>query len=315
MHAITICIVEDYQDEALVLSEGLKLFGYETVIAGTGYEALNLCRQGGVHLVLLDVGLPDMDGYEVCRQLKADPQTMDIPVIFVTARGDAGDVEQGYALGALDYVAKPYNLPMVIVHIDAALRTRQGGTELVSGPYMLIDPAYTDQLTGLRNRRFLIERLQEESAKAYRYDYHLSCLMLEVEEAPQDGLGDRLPDELLVEVAMTLRKSSRTFDIVARYDEAQFAAVLPHTNLDNAVAYGRKIQHELSRAIAASSCVLKEPRVCMGITTYYCNKQSEEDKYKRPDSAEEFLGASMNKLLIAKNNAPEFIVAGETSGS
>lgn len=315
MHDITICIVEDLHDEALVLSEGLQYFDYQTVIAHTGKEALERCRQGGVHLVLLDVGLPDMDGYEVCRQLKADPKTMDIPVIFVTARGDAGDVEHGYALGALDYVAKPYNLPMIVVHVDAALRTRQGSTELVSGPYMLVDPAYTDQLTGLRNRRFLIERLQEESEKAHRYYYHLSCLMLEVEETHLDGLGDRLPEELVVEVAMALRKSSRTFDIVARYDEAQFAAVLPHTDMDSAVAYGRKIQRELSRAIAESTCVLTEPRVCMGITTYFRNKESAADENKRPDSAEKFLGASMNKLLIAKNNAPEFIIAGETNGS
>jgi len=303
---ITICIVEDYEDEALSLSHQMALVGYKTVIAGSGEEALRLCREGNIHLVLLDVGLPDMDGYEVCRRLKADPATVDIPVIFVTARGDAVDVELGHALGAVDYVPKPYNLPMIVVHVDAALRTRQSQLDLVSGPFMLVDPAYTDQLTGLRNRRFLMERLQEESEKSQRYHYPVSCLILEVEDGVQEEAEEDLSDELLVEIAMTLRKNSRAFDIIARYDETLFAAVLPHARMDDAVAYGKKIKQELIQMASRSSCVLKDPRISMGITACLNGE--------RPGSAEEFLGSSMNILLLAKSNAPEHIVAGEYSG-
>ncbi len=77
--------------------------------------------------MLLDVGLPDIDGYEVCRRLKADARTSDIGVIFVTARGAAEDVALGFDMGAVEYIAKPYNLPMVMVAVDALLRTSQRG--------------------------------------------------------------------------------------------------------------------------------------------------------------------------------------------
>ncbi len=303
MQSIKICVVDDCVDEATVLCDGLKMFGYDAVAAYSGSEALECCRNSAVHLVLLDVGLPDIDGYEVCRRLKQDPVTQDIPVIFVTARGSSNDVALGYDLGAVDYIAKPYNLPIVIIHVDAALRTRQGALELVSGPYLLTDPVYTDQLTGLRNRRFLVERLQEEAEKAHRYRYPVSCLMLELD----DGLALRsegdasLSDDALIEIAMALRNSSRTFDILARYDDAQFAAVLPHIRLQDAIAYANKIQQEVDMAAMGDSWGDVEPKLCFGIVT--------STDGPRAPSADELLSEAMRHLLRAKSGAPNRISA------
>lgn len=303
MYPINICVVDDCRDETTVLCDGLHLFGYHTIAAYSGHQALELCRNGNVQLVLLDIGLPDIDGHEVCRQLKADPNTMDIPVIFVTARGSSEDVALGYDLGAVDYVAKPYNLPIVIVQVEAALRTRQDFSGPVSGPYLLTDPIYTDQLTGLRNRRFLVERLQEETEKAHRYRYPLSCLLFDFDE---DGTEDSDVEtdgtkDVLVEMAMTLRSSSRAFDILARYDDTQFAAILPHTHLQNAISYANKIRREVADVLKEDSSADSNNGLCFGIVT--C------DEVKRPPSAEELLGETMRLLLLAKSGAPDRISA------
>ena len=291
-------------DEATILSEGLRLFGYNTVVAYTGKEALDLCRQDNVHLMLLDIGLPDIDGYEVCRRLKEDPRTADMPVIFVTARGSSEDVAYGYAQGAVDYVAKPYNLPIVIIHVESALRTRQNYSGMVSGPYLLTDPVYTDPLTGLRNREFLVQRLREETEKAHRYHYPLSCLMLDFDESIMEEpcCEEASVDDLLVEVAMALRNSSRGFDILARYDDTQFAAVLPHIHLPNAVSYANKIRQEITGAIKNTSCAGNNAELCVGIIT--C-----KEGCQRVPTAEELLGETMRSLLLAKSGAPDRISA------
>ena len=108
-----VCVVDDCIDEATVLCEGLKLHGYEAVMVHTGKDAVERVSQGDIHLVLLDVGLPDIEGYEVCQRLKANPATSRIPVIFVTARGDTEDESRGFAVGAVDYIAKPISAAIV----------------------------------------------------------------------------------------------------------------------------------------------------------------------------------------------------------
>ena len=300
---IKICVVDDCVDEATLLCEGLKLFGYDAVAAHSGQEALQIAAEQDIHLMLLDVGLPDIDGYEVCTRLKQDVATRDIPVIFVTARGSSDDVAHGYNLGAVDYVAKPYNLPIIIIHVDAALRTRQSTTDIISGPFLLTDPVYTDQLTGLRNRRFLFERLQEETEKAYRYQYPVSCLMLELEEnaSGENTVAEVTFEDMLVEVAIALRNSSRAFDILARYDDNQFAAVLPHIHLDAAVSYANKINKEVKEAVLSEDWDANKAALAFGIVT--CASSV------RPTNADELIGEAMRNLFRAKSGSNDRISA------
>lgn len=263
-----VCVVDDYADEALVLCDGLRLNGYEAVAVCNGMDALARCAEGDVELVLLDVGLPDIDGYEVCRRLKADPKTADIPVIFVTARGSAMDVEEGFSLGAVNYIVKPYNLPIVMVHVDSALRTRAA-----TGPLnhiSLEDPVYTDGLTGLKNNRYLIERLQEETEKSKRYGHPVSCILLDVDgAAPIDEEAVQVlnMDDVLVEIAMAMRNSSRNYDIIARYDGPVFAAVLPHVSGDDAKNYARKITDEIRAAAMHDPFCPVIPQLSFGLAT------------------------------------------------
>ena len=290
MEAFKVCVVDDCVDEALVLCEGLRLNGYEAVAVHTGAEALQRCAQGDIELILLDVGLPDLDGYEVCRRLKARPETADIPVVFVTARGSSTDVDHGYSLGAVNYIVKPYNLPFVMVLVDSALRTRSATGPL---PTPLEDPVYTDGLTGLKNRRFLYERLHEETDKARRYGYPVSCILVEFEEPPDAEEAERALslEDMMVEVAMTLMGSSRTCDIIARYEGYVFAMILPHTGDRDARRYAAKIVEEVQGALLGDLDCSVHPRVSVGLAA--CDGEAWD--------AETLLRAAMSDLFKAKS--------------
>lgn len=293
MEQFTVCVADDCADENDLLCMGLRLNNYRALATYTGAEALECCRSGRVDVLLLDVEMPDMDGYEVCRQLKADPATASLPVIFITAHSDAENVVQGYDLGAADFIAKPFNLPIVMIRIEAIMRTIQSRDEL---PPLdtLVDTAYTDQLTGLRNSRFLLERLQEEVEKAHRYDYTVSCVMLDVDDtnALDAEAGTAALDDILVEVAMAMRGSSRNYDILARYDGALFAAVLPHALMEEAVQYAQKINEEISTITFNDPCCPTQANLRFGIVS--CRNGAAK-------GADHILGEAMQGLLKAKS--------------
>jgi len=293
VHHFRIGVVDDCDDERDLLCTGLRLCHYEPLPARTGTEALMRCRTERVDILLVDVGLPDMDGFELCRALKQDDRTAGIPVVFITAHSEAEHVVKGYDCGAVDYIAKPYNLPMVMIRIEAIMRTQQSHDDLTSAGD-LIDTAYTDQLTGLRNSRFLLERLQEEVEKAHRYDYPVSCVVLDVDEVKglDDEAGAASLDDVLVEIAMAMRNASRNYDILARYDGAMFAAVLPHALLDEAIRYATKIHEEISSITFNDPCCPSQAHLRFGVVS--CRNGS-------AIGADHILGEAMQGLLKAKS--------------
>jgi two-component system, cell cycle response regulator len=299
VHRLKVCVVDDCVDEASMLCESLKLNDYTVLVAYSGEEALRLCEQEKVQVLLLDVGLPDISGYEVCRRLKENPLTQEIAVIFVTARDAQRDIVEGYKLGAVDYIAKPYNLPFVMVRVEAVMRSILSKAPDAGIQESLPDHVYTDQLTGLRNRRYLLERLQEEAEKSRRHGYPLSCLVADVEDIVglDAELGAASMDDVLSELAMALRNASRNYDILSRFDGALFAAVLPHTGVEDAVHYARKIQEEVDSMTLCEPCFPTSAKLCFGIVT--CQEES-------ATGAEEIFGEAMRALLRAKSNGTGF---------
>ncbi|MBX7255775.1 MAG: diguanylate cyclase [Candidatus Hydrogenedentes bacterium] len=302
MQQFRVCVADDDEPAATVLCEGLKLNNYDAFAVYTGADALDACRKGGVDLLLLDVCFPDISGFEVIKSLKESSLTRDIAVIFVSAKGSEADILTGYQLGAVDYITKPYNLPMVMVRVEAAIRARNVTQRLTPADEILCDSAYTDHLTGLRNRRFLLERLQEEVEEAHRYDYPVSCVVFDVDEvrAVDEELGPVSLDDLLVELAMSLRNHSRTFDVLARYDGTLFAVVLPHTPMEQAVSYASKILHEMDSTTFSDPSFPTEVRMSAGIVS--CQNGSAL-------SADRVLGQAMRGLLEAKGKRSDRLVA------
>jgi len=297
-----VCVADDCPDVAAVLSEGLRLHDYDTEVAHDGETALAICAQGNIDLVLLDVCMPGIDGYEVCRRLKASATTQDIPVIFVTVKGSPSDIAQGRSLGAVDYITKPYNLPMVMLRVGAALHRTRPQDRLRVHRDTPTAPVFTDHLTGLRTRPYLLRRLQEEVDKGGRHNFPVSCAVFDVDDvrALDGAQGAVSMDELLVDIAIILRNQARTCDILARCDVTEFAAVLPHTSLEEAVAFGTRMMNEVALTTFADPTKPTQATLCSGIVTCPEGLSRNADFVFRD---------TMCRLFEAKSMAAERIVA------
>jgi diguanylate cyclase (GGDEF)-like protein len=216
---------------------------HQVLMATSGPQALDVCASKHPDLVLLDVEMPGMDGYEVCRRLKADESTRDIPVIFVTAHNDEAAETCGLEAGAVDFIAKPINPAIVRARVKTHL-TLKAQSDL------LRKWVYIDGLTGVHNRRCFDERLEAEWARAARNGRPLSVVLLDVDffKRYNDRYGHQAGDECLRRVAATLAASlKRPGDLAARYGGEEFVCLLPDTPLAGAM----KIAEDIGQRVHA----------------------------------------------------------------
>jgi diguanylate cyclase (GGDEF)-like protein len=204
---------------------------HQVLMATNGEQALKLAINKQPDLVLLDVMMPGMDGHEVCRRLKADESTRDIPVIFVTAHSDEASETLGLEMGAVDFISKPINPKIVRARVKTHL-TLKAQSDL------LRHWVYIDGLTGVHNRRHFDERLASEWARAVRNGTELSVVLLDVDffKRYNDRYGHQAGDDCLRRLATCMRDSSRRpADLVARYGGEEFVCLLPETPLAGAL--------------------------------------------------------------------------------
>lgn len=234
-HDPLVLVAEDDPDIRALIQNRVHSAGLRVAVAATGDEAVELARTLRPDVLLLDVGLPVLDGFEVCRALNGDPGTAPA-VIFLTARTTTEERVRGLGLGAVDYIAKPFEAAELIARVQAALRTKQ----LVDG---LAQRASTDALTGLLNRDELDRRLVEHVALARR-GRSLGCLMLDIDHFKllNDRYGHAAGDEVLREVARRLlRANVRSSDLSFRYGGEEFVLLLPDTGLEGATVAAEKV--------------------------------------------------------------------------
>ncbi|GAB6060584.1 diguanylate cyclase [Desulfonatronum parangueonense] len=204
---------------------------HEVLFAVNGEKALEIAMASAPDVILLDVLLPGMDGFEVCSRLKADPLTRDIPVIFITGLGDTMAETKGLELGAMDYIAKPINPPVVKMRVRNQIELKRARDQLSQ-------LATTDGLTGLANRRRFDEVLAMEHARHVRSGTELALIMLDIDHFKlfNDTYGHVRGDDCLRAVAGVLRESlHRATDLAARYGGEEFACILPDTKSSNGI--------------------------------------------------------------------------------
>jgi len=227
----TLLIVDDEKQNRALLTELLQ-DEYRIVLAKDGRQALDRAREHSPDLILLDVLMPEMDGYAVIRALKNGDQTRAIPVIFITALDSVGDEERGLELGAVDYISKPFNPAIVRVRIRNHLQS-------VQQRRLLEQLAMLDSLTGIPNRRRFSEVYEQEWRRCMRDDVPLSLIVVDVDhfKAFNDNYGHAAGDEVLRRIASSLQTSlRRPGDFVARYGGEEFVMLLPGIDSEGARA-------------------------------------------------------------------------------
>jgi len=225
-YAPLVLIVDDLITNIQLLAHALE-GEYRVKFATNGQAALALANADEKpDLILLDVMMPGIDGYEVCRLLHETPEVCDIPVIFVTAKHEPLDQTKGFASGGVDYITKPFDLPIVRARVRTHIKIKQHKDRL--GEISMLD-----ELTGIPNRRHLNNTLEREWQRAIRNHAELSLLMIDVDHFKKfnDHYGHIAGDECLISVAKALQNACyRPGDFVARYGGEEFTVILPESN-------------------------------------------------------------------------------------
>lgn len=232
-----ILIVDDVRLNTKILESALG-DEYELRIASNGKEALAMIREEMPDLILLDIVMPEMDGYEVCAQLQQNAKTRDIPIIFLTALEGDDNEAYGLELGAMDYIRKPFNVPVVKAKIRNHL-------ELKKYKDLLKRDIRIDGLTRVPNRRRFDEAFEEEKGRSIRSGSPLSILMIDIDlfKAYNDAYGHLQGDDILRLVAKTLEKSlRRPGDLFARWGGEEFVALLPDTDMSGAYIVAEQLR-------------------------------------------------------------------------
>jgi two-component system cell cycle response regulator len=231
-----VLVVDDEYDVREALAEVLIANGYEVMTAANGDEALGILdRDESIDLVLLDMSMPELDGFDILRRLKSHERRSDIPVICLSARAAVEDKVAGLKLGAADYVAKPFDVQELFARMARPLRVKRVLERLDRAKAAAEHLSLTDPLTGLPNRRDLERRLKEEIDRSDRTSEPLGCLIIDVDrfKLVNDEYGHAAGDAVLAEVSSALQASLRSFDVVGRFGGDEFVALLPGATLED----------------------------------------------------------------------------------
>jgi len=232
----SVLIIDDSIDNIQTLTEILH-DQYRVLTATSGQEGIEKALGNDVDLILLDIKMPGMDGYEVCRQLKNYDETREIGVVFVTAMHEIASEAKGLDLGAIDYIVKPFSLRI----IEARIRNH---IELVRHRKRLKSLSLTDGLTGLPNRRHFDQELKREWHRCQRQHAPLTVMLIDIDRFKNynDQYGHLQGDVCLQQYAQAINACRRRkTDLIARFGGEEFAAVFPETDHSGAMTMAKRI--------------------------------------------------------------------------
>jgi diguanylate cyclase (GGDEF)-like protein len=273
-----VLLVEDNEDKRQLLKFALETAGYNVRTAGDGVDGLQAVESHQPDLIVTDVTMPRMDGYEMVRRIRANPSTRFIPVIIQTAlRGETQDVRLGAEVGALGYITDPTDLDLLLARARTLLDFKN---------YLdsCEEAAFTDHLTGLANRRRFERQLEREVARTRRFGRPFCLLMLDIDHFKRvnDTHGHDAGDDVLRRLANALQAGTRGIDMAARIGGEEFAVLLTETEF----AQGIEVAERLRVAVRETDLpVVGGVTVSVGLAEYNAATRDARELFSAADSA------------------------------
>ena len=286
-------------DDDAAIRRLMRLFltraGYANVEFSTGEEARQQLHTVPWDLAILDRRLPDMDGVELCREIKSNAAFKTRYVIMLTGETEQEDKVQGLDLGADDYITKPFQPAELLARIRAAKRIVDLQKELVESNKRLEMLSITDGLTQLYNHRYFQDELARAFEESQRYGRPLSLAIVDLDffKKVNDTYGHAVGDEVLKQVSMLFRDSIRSTDLAARYGGEEFAVMMPETELADALVFAEKIRSQVEATQVNTQAGSIATTVSIGVSTV---------PHTRIHAAKELVVAADKALYRAKKN-------------
>jgi diguanylate cyclase (GGDEF)-like protein len=278
-----VVIADDSRVVRSVLARELTAAGWEVAEAADGAEALELCMEQSPDIVLLDIEMPRMNGFQALAALRRQPALAEIPVIFLTGRDSSADVAEGLRRGAHDYLRKPFETLELVARLRVAKRMKELQDELRARNEELERLATTDVLTGLHNRRSVADQLEAAVSASGRHGTELSVLLLDVDHFKQvnDVHGHAIGDTVLRELAERLLARLRREDVCGRWGGEELLLVLPNTGAADAARLAEDVRALVAGAPFAAGAV--QASASIGVATW--SSESADGLVQRADAA------------------------------
>ncbi|MDH4100795.1 MAG: diguanylate cyclase [Nitrospirota bacterium] len=274
-----ILVVEDSRTGADVIVAALEPLDYQIQVAGSAEEGIEAIGRSIPDLIISDIILPGMDGYDFCRKVRERAETRLTPFIFLSCKDQVDEKVEGLQSGADDYLTKPFAPAELIARVSASLTKME----------ILLNLSNIDGLTGIYNRKHFDERLAQEFKRHSRRDLPFSMVLIDIDNYKEinDTYGHLTGDIVLQEMARFLRMELREQDIIARYGGDEFAVVFPETDKEGAVAVLTRMANEISRRPfpGAGGETVPKVTVSAGVSSYPRDGLSPEELVSKADEA------------------------------
>ena len=236
----TVLIVDDSPSNIRVMAAVLQE-RYRVKTATSGQQCIAMAIRHKPDLILLDIEMPGISGYDVCRELKRLSETQDVPIIFVTGRDNIEDEEMGLRIGAVDYITKPIRPVILSARVDTHITLKRQQDHLLK-------LAMHDQLTGLYNRHYMLETVDRKIARARRHSTPLSVMIIDLDHFKKinDTHGHIVGDQILEHVGGFLNHQCRIEDTVTRFGGEEFLILMEPCSLNQAHYKAEVIRHQVS---------------------------------------------------------------------
>jgi two-component system, cell cycle response regulator len=262
-----ILVVDDNHNNLRLLKDILEDENYIVYTTDNSLSVIDIACNLKPDLILLDIMMPNMDGFELCQQIKSNSEINEIPIIMVTAKSEGLDLKNAFDLGAVDYIKKPFDEIEVIARIQSVLRLKQNQDTLK-------EKASKDGLTGVYNHALLIELFEKEYLRAIRAEENISFVMIDIDHFKliNDTYGHTGGDFILQELVKILSGSIRENDFVGRYGGEEFSIVLGNTTNEDTYTIGERIR----RNVENHTFMFGEQNIHITISMGYYYKTSKD---------------------------------------